>query len=172
MTPFVDRVLLDDHEVAFLRATGRVQRVERVSIDDAPITKAQAERLELQRGIPRNARNVRWLGSYLKCDAPDGSATVSSRVVPPYDDAELWVAEAYAEHEVDDVVGTRVFYRADYPDGRLELRPGVPVVWSGAAAMPRHLSRLLVRVKTLGARVVHGAWHWAVLLDSVHETRH
>lgn len=66
-----------------------------VRVDDTPITEAAWRAHKRQRGIPSNAQNVRMCGSYVKCDAPAGSATVSSRVECPYGwgGDRLWVRE-------------------------------------------------------------------------------
>lgn len=93
---------------------GRKTQTRRlVRIDDRPIVDAACDHGRLQRGIPSDAKNVWMLGPYLKCDAPPGSHTVSSRVPCPYGIAgdQLWVKEAWrswtrscddGSHEADD----------------------------------------------------------------------
>jgi hypothetical protein len=80
-----------------LMAGAKTQTRRTIRIDDTPISKRDYDALKFQRGIPSKAENVRLLG-YLKCDAPPGSHTVSSRVHCPYGVAgdRLWVREAFA----------------------------------------------------------------------------
>ena len=74
----------------------KTQTRRAIRIDDSPILTSKPG--VYQRGIPRNAQNVRMCASYLKCDAPAGSAAVSSRVPCPYGfvDERLWVRETWA----------------------------------------------------------------------------
>lgn len=85
------RAILDDSKTV----TRRIVRV-----DDTPISAAASNAGRRQRGIPSNAVTVRNLG-YLKCDAPKGSATVSSRVACPYGAPgdRLWVRETFSSWE-------------------------------------------------------------------------
>ena len=52
-----------------------------VSIDDTPISEADAKACRFQRGIPSNAQNVRLGWPYLKCDAPEGLNTLRHGLV-------------------------------------------------------------------------------------------
>ena len=149
-----------------------------VRIDDRPIAEAVAKACGHQRGIPTGATNVRWLGTYLKCDAPDGSFTVSSRVACPLGDPDdrLWVRETwcaadtmYYEHDSDPprVIG----YRADlsaisYEDAFDGRKPrAIPASdlatwgwdklrWRPSIHMPRWASRLSLVVVRVGAQRV------------------
>jgi hypothetical protein len=88
-------ILFSAPMVRAILAGTKTQTRRIVRIDDRPITASDVEKLKRQRGIPSNAKNVRMLG-YLKCDAPPGSATVSSRVDCPYGipGDRLWVRES------------------------------------------------------------------------------
>ncbi len=156
-----DALDLDDAEARHLLGAGKVTRFEPIPTDDTPITHEQADRCEKQRGIPASATNVRWMGLYVKCDSPEGSVTVSSRVLPP-EERPRWVREAFAEYEPDDVAGTRVYYRADYPKGECQVRPGVFLVWREASEMPHHLSRFSVDMKLVGVRQKSNVWCWVI----------
>jgi hypothetical protein len=152
---------LIDAEVRYLIGAGVLTRFEPIPIDDTPITLKQALDCEKQRGIPSNATNVRWLGLYVKCDSPDGSACRSARVEQP-EEGVRWVREAFAEHEPDDVQGTRVYYRADYPTGECQVRPGVFLTWREASEMPRKFSRFNVASRVRGVEQRDGVWCWVI----------
>jgi len=151
--------LPDDAEVRELLGAGKVTRFEPIPIDDTPIIDQKAN--AKQPGIPTNATNVRWLGLYVKCDSPAGSDIVSSRVLAP-EEGPRWVREAFAEYEPDDVAGTRVYYRADYPKGECQVRPGVFLAWREASEMPHHLSRFSVDAKVTTVRQKNNVWCWVV----------
>jgi len=53
------------------------------------------------RGLPPDPQNVRFLGMYLKCDAPPGSGAVSLRIWCPYGERgdRLWVRETWKSSE-------------------------------------------------------------------------
>lgn len=55
---------------------------------------------------------------------------------------ELWCAEEWCEHEIDDIQGTRTFYRADKETVRIGH---FVLTWNNAESMPRELSRLTLR---------------------------
>lgn len=134
-----------------------------VRICDAPITKAESDACRRQKGIPTNAVNVRLCGGYLKCDAPPGSATVSSRVPCPYGqpDERLWVRESFfVDHynyyprgpfpkakppEIDD----NILYAADGTCceqlGECDCE-GKGAVWRPSIHMPRWASRLSLEI--------------------------
>jgi hypothetical protein len=73
-----------------------------------------------------------------------------------------WVREAFAEHEPDDVQGTRVYYRADYPTGECQVRPGVFLTWREASEMPRKFSRFNVASRVRGVEQRDGVWCWVI----------
>lgn len=73
--------------------------------------------------------------------------------VAPGDD--LWVRETWAEHEPDDVQGTRVYYRADHADGESQVRPGMFLRWTPSIHMPRWASRLTLRVTSVRVERLH-----------------
>lgn len=90
-------ILFSAPMVRAILAGEKTQTRRIVAIDDKPISARAADKGKRQRGIPTNAVNVRFLGPYLKCDAPVGSATVSARVECPYGDIgdRLWVRETW-----------------------------------------------------------------------------
>lgn len=139
-----------------------------------------------QRGIPRNAVNVRSLGAFIKCDAPPGSSTVSCRVEHPLWDwwaddhrpAPRWVRESWRPDELPDLTdGIR--YEADgafQPITEAEvaawidrLEPGLPDErrrpWQPAARMPEWASRMTVRLLRATIEEVAGVWHWVAVAE-------
>lgn len=68
----------------------------------------------------------------------------------------LWVREAFAVVEIDDVQGERVFYRADYPNGEHQTRPGYFLRWTRAASMDRELSR--IEIEITASRIEGDEW--------------
>ncbi len=112
-----------------------------IRIDDMPLTAKQVGKR--QRGIPSNASNVRLLGEYLKCDAPDGSATASCRVTCPYGfiGDTLWVRETWWHNE--SIPGANgVAYRAD---GEMP-RHMEGSRWRPSIFMPRWASRITLEI--------------------------
>lgn len=67
----------------------------------------------------------------------------------------LWVRETFAEHEVDDVQGTRAFYRADHADGECQVRPGWALKWTPGIHMPRVVSRITLEVVSVRVERLH-----------------
>jgi hypothetical protein len=67
----------------------------------------------------------------------------------------LWVRETHAEYEVDDVQGTRTFFRADYADGACQVRPGVFLKWTPGIHMPRVVSRITLEVVSVRVERLH-----------------
>lgn len=67
----------------------------------------------------------------------------------------LWVRETFAEHEVDDVQGTRAFYRADHADGKCQVRPGLALKWTPGIHMPRVVSRITLEVVSVRVERLH-----------------
>jgi len=138
---------------------GRKTQTRRVvRICDDPITQADHEAGRRQRGIPTDAKNVRWLG-YLKCDAPPGSYTVSARVDCPYGDPgdRLWVKETHAQFAVGNRSGISpqcVAYRAtcdadggfEYANNGDEVMRLKVTKWTPAIYMPRWASRILLEI--------------------------
>lgn len=130
---------------------GRKTQTRRiVRICDEPITKAESDACRWQKGIPSNAVNVRMCGTYLKCDSPPDSATVSARVPCPYGHREdrLWVREPWRIFDAskecscyDDCVCSRLHgkpvFRADC-DSEDKWKPSI--------YMPRKLSRLTLEI--------------------------
>lgn len=126
-------------------------------------TKTQTRRLV--KGLPPNPVNVRYLaGAYLKCDAPEGSESVSLRIPCPYGDAVteglLWVKETWrltpwAEESQEPAVVVR--YEADGAERSLtapltwKLPKGGPEQRRSSMFMPRWVSRLTLRI--VGVRV-------------------
>jgi hypothetical protein len=90
-------ILFSGPMVRAILAGTKTQTRRVVRVDEIPITEDAARDGRLQKGIPSNAANVRLLGDYVKCDAPPGSHTVSSRVLSPYGlpGDRLWVRERY-----------------------------------------------------------------------------
>ena len=68
---------------------------------------------------------------------------------------DLWVRETWAEHEPDDVQGTRTYYRADHADGEVQVRPGMFLRWTPSIHMPRWASRLTLRVTSVRVERLH-----------------
>ena len=167
MSDALQPVDLSEDEVRAIRAGRRVVRYEPVPIDDTPITEESWRVYRRQRGIPSNAQNVRFIG-FLKCDSPEGSVTVSSRMDPPVPLGAgdvLWVREAFAEYEPDDVQGTRVYYAADYEGRECWVRPGVALMWRPSSEMQREFARCFVNVHCLGVEFRDGAWQWVLAYD-------
>lgn len=146
-------IRLGDLEVAQTLRGLKTQMRLPIRIDDTPITEAAARAGKRQRGIPSNPQNMRGLrGPYLKCDAPAGSATVSSRVDFPYEIGQrLWVKEPFC-------------YKFEEPGGPIKEPPvylyrasGVALSttegsrWLRAASMPRAASRLTLVVTDIRA---------------------
>lgn len=135
---------------------GRKSQTRRiVRIDDTPITAEATRAGKRQRGIPLGATNVRMLGSYLKCDAPPGSMTVSSRVECPHGEIgdRLWVRESFIHHPAEFCIEASVSfpsapaetaYRADYANPE---RCG----WTPSIHMPRKLSRITLEITRVRA---------------------
>jgi hypothetical protein len=131
-----------------------------VRIDDSPITASKAG--HMQRGLPSSPVNLRWCGPYVKCDAPPGSATVSSRVRCPYGVPydRLWVKEAHqAIWETGECPATS--FREGGPGWKVHyVADGGPVEWHDMSRddeglstrsrpsifMPRWASRLTLEV--------------------------
>lgn len=67
----------------------------------------------------------------------------------------LWVRETFAEHEVDDVQGTRAFYRADHADGECQVRPGMFLKWTPGIHMPRVVSRITLEIVSVRVERLH-----------------
>lgn len=124
-----------------------------VRIDDTPITAADVAKLKRQKGIPSDAQNVRFLGEYVKCDAPPGSHTVSARVPCPYGDVgdtlrvrERWaVAKEYDRQPpsaLGDVARQQIWYEADEEPGTaVDPRRGR---WRSHFYMPSWAYRLTI----------------------------
>lgn len=120
-----------------------------IPIDNTPITEAEARAGKHQRGIPTNAQNVRFCGPYIKCDSPEGSFTVSSRVDCPFAEVErLWVREAWCTPP-----GFGDWRTTDRSAIRYTSTDGAPEGWKRRHArfMPRKYSRLVLGV--VGVRV-------------------
>jgi hypothetical protein len=122
-----------------------------VRIDDRPVIVklgSATERTERQRGIPTNAENVRMVGHYLKCDAPPGSNTVSSRVPCPYgfNGDRLWVKETWQESDSGPPL-----YRADYES---DEHAGVSR-WRPSIFMRRDDSRITLEIVSVRAERLH-----------------
>ncbi|HEX8795475.1 MAG TPA: hypothetical protein VF765_31210 [Polyangiaceae bacterium] len=142
--------------VRALVAGTKTQTRRIVRVDDTPIQHGDGP-LFLQRGIPSNAANVRHIGPYLKCDAPKGSNTVSSRVPCPFGVVgdRLWVRETFAappgSTNRDEAV-----YRADIPPeqngeerwARRHMPSSAP--WTPPIHMPRWASRLTLEITAVG----------------------
>ena len=77
------------------------------------------------------------------------------------------VLEAWSEYEPDDIQGTRVYYRADYPDGECQVRPGVFLTWSDASTMPEEVSRIRAYVAEVTIGMDSTAWTQTVTLRTV-----
>lgn len=97
-----ERPILFSGEMVRAILDGKKTQTRRpIRIDDSPVfgdASVDFERWRgTARGIPTNAQNVRMCGPYLKCDAPPGSDTVSSRVLCPYGEPgdRLYVKEAW-----------------------------------------------------------------------------
>jgi hypothetical protein len=126
---------------------GRKTQTRRtIRICDTPITKAQSDDCARQRGIPTNAFNVRRCGNYVKCDAPAGSATVSSRVECPHGWIEdrLWVKETFMPDPYINSVASTI-YRATEPDP--DRYSGNH--WKPSIFMPRIRSRLTLEITSV-----------------------
>jgi hypothetical protein len=153
--------------VQAILAGTKTQTRRLVRIDDTPISKTSDDAQRLQRGIPSNATNVRFLGPYLKCDAPPRSRAVSSQVVCPYGVAgdRLWCREAFAYSVKDpdsafndeyDAEHYDIVYRADAEDvgawtqdewtevGLNQTTIAPP--WRPARHMPRWTSRITLEL--------------------------
>jgi hypothetical protein len=152
-------ILFSAPMVRAILAGTKTQTRRAVRVDDRPVIVkmgSATERCERQRGIPSNATNVRYIGPYLKCDAPEGSNTVSSRVRCPFGVPcdRLWVRETWA---VPPGIESRdaVAYRADIPpdaesDERWARRNMQAVaVWRPSIHMPRWASRLTLEIEAV-----------------------
>lgn len=144
--------------VRSILAGEKLQTRRLVRIDDTPVLFEDSAANVRQRGIPTNAQNVRFLGSYLKCDSPAGSTTVSSRVLCPYGAIgdRLYVKETWMElydngndgltclpPSGDDQRAAlrRAKYRADG-----EKPEGFAASWKSPRYMPRWASRITLEV--------------------------
>jgi hypothetical protein len=142
ITPRERPILFSAPMVRAILSGAKSQTRRVVRIDNAPITEAAAKACRHQRGIPANAVNVRMCGSYVKCDAPPGSATVSSRVECPYGAPgdHLFVREMHT------IVNGGCFYRADGP---WPPAYGAEPKWKPSIFMPRRLSRITLVVESV-----------------------
>lgn len=137
-----------------LLARAKTQTRRPIRIDDRPIVIGSGFNPELpkQRGIPTDAVNVRMCGPYLKCDAPAGSNTVSSRVLCPYGvpGDRLLVKERWARLTGN---GHRFVYEADGEPrtGVNMTQTVVGMTWRSPLFMPHNLSRITLEVT--GVRV-------------------
>lgn len=86
-------------------------------------------------------------------DADGSNYSARCPLGAPGDD--LWVRETWAEHEPDDVQGTRVYYRADHAGGEAQVRPGMFLRWTPSIHMPRWASRLTLRVTSVRVERLH-----------------
>jgi hypothetical protein len=139
--------------VRAILAGQKTQTRRLIRIDDTPVQFEASAANVRQRGIPSDAQNVRFLGCYLKCDAPEGSTTVSSRVLCPYGQAggRLWVRETWATLTGN---GIRTVYRADGEDPRTGWDDTPPVArpamrWRPSIFMPRAASRITLEVTSV-----------------------
>ena len=154
-------ILFSSEMVRALLAGTKTQTRRLIRVDDTPIAERDAKALRYQRGIPSNAQNVRFDGyQYLKCDAPPGSATVSSRVMAPHQPQQiLWCRETFADGYsdplcvIDGVQHFRPIYRADAPGAKKPSDvPGSKVCadrWTPGIHMPRWASRITLRVTSV-----------------------
>jgi hypothetical protein len=119
------------------------------------------------RGLSPNPMNVRWLGTYLKCDAPNGSLSVSYRIPCPYgnsiEEDRLWVRETFHHGDAwyDERPGmewknchrdgkcTWVDYAATFDPKKGER----DFAWTPSIFMPRWASRITLEIT--GIRVEH-----------------
>jgi hypothetical protein len=139
-------------------ADRKTQTRRLVPICDEPITQDDADACKRQRGIPTKAVNVRNGYGYLKCDAPKGSATVSSRVPWPcgYRGDRLWVREAWRTERKADACKPRelmkvhpIWYECDGTHGVL-VNPSPQELkgrYRHARFMMRWMSRLTLEVQ-------------------------
>jgi len=134
-----------------------------VRIDESPVIRTHG-RPQYQRGLPSNATNVRMCGHYVKADAPEGSNTVSARVVCPYGSTgdRLWVRETFGAHvdhpdalTMPEYEGghdpARLLYRADETRG-LTQHYAIPwdrVPWKPSIHMPRWASRITLEITSV-----------------------
>lgn len=141
-------ILFSAPMVRAILAGMKTQTRRAIRIDDTPISDADYKALKNQRGIPSNATNVRMLG-YLKCDAPPGSATVSSRVWCPYGmiGDRLWVKETHVYRAKYD----EVYYRADHPVHDPFAHNG----WRPSIFMPRKWSRITLDILDVRVERLH-----------------
>lgn len=158
-----DRPILFSGEMVRAILDGRKTQTRRlVRIDGSPV-RVGKNVLRRQRGIPADASNVRMCGPYLKCDAPAGSDTVSSRVECPYGAPgdRLWVRETFAAFAAEGRPTTprdaRYVVLRDgaqvYADG--ETHPPLAnyaagafddIKWRPSIHMPRWASRITLEV--------------------------
>lgn len=162
-----ERPILFSGEMVRAILDGRKTQTRRVvRIDDSPVLVGKNV-LRRQRGIPADASNVRMCGPYLKCDAPAGSDTVSSRVTCPYGAPgdRLWVRERFFVNHWDCVRGplpkshpecnppgglAEIIYRADGDFSAHYEQPEGPQVWRPSIHMPRWASRITLDVVSVG----------------------
>lgn len=160
-------IIMTGHSVRSILAGTKTQTRRAIRIDTTPVhgdVNIDFERWRgSARGIPPNAQNVRMCGMYLKCDAPAGSDTVSSRIFCPYGwiDDKIWVREAHAliwpgEDPPEDERDCRIEFRADGDESRLpgnwpaDMRsdPERPK-WRPSIFMKRWMSRLTLVITDL-----------------------
>lgn len=128
----------------------------------------------VMRGFPPEPKNVRMLFCYAKCDAPDGSRSVSYRVPCPYGllGDQLWVKETTSEP------GGTVHYRADLNVDHSEVFHWAPSIFCRRDLSRINLEITMVRVERLNdiseedARAEGVSMPDSVVLDdSVHGSR-
>lgn len=166
---------LSDEEVRTALRCGCLTVKRAVPIDDTPVVDAHINIAGStaplrQRGIPTNARNVRSLGKYLKCDAPSGSDVKSSRVDCPLGFLErVWVRESFAEIElnIDGAFKARLSYRADHPCGVLLASHRAELAWREAPEMTLEQSRFSMFAANIEVVIDNGLWYWVAKYKQV-----
>lgn len=117
-------------------------------------------------GLPPRPQNVRYLGAYLKCDAPPGSGEVSVRAPCVFDAPRLWGRE-------DALVAPPGFAAPSDPAGPWAAARdeagrtrsvGYAAEWSNPGAAARRLGVPLLRAKALPS----WASRLSLVVDRVH----
>lgn len=117
--------------------------------------KTQTRRL-VKPPVPiRNPCDLRWMDHALHPEVYGaGGAWLTLKCPFGIPGDRLWVRETWTEFEVDDVQGTRIYYKADNPDPVFNARWRVSR-WSSPIHMPRWASRITLEITDLRVQRLH-----------------
>lgn len=146
-TKTITKITLEDWQVRYALEHGRVElwvAMEKQPPDDA------SEVFSWFIPPERRDKGATWAQEGCYVWSPRGLSFIEeSPFGPP--GTEHWVAEEWCEYEIDDVQGTRLFYRADK---EVVVFGQIRLAWNPAETMPLEHSRLTLRTLSSEPRQV------------------